>query len=178
MTLRSGMLRAAPKYTCWGIGEVNTTQLAEDEPLSPELVLVLTPERRAQVLASMPPPAWSTPRPQARRVQLPTPPEPRARALGAFVLARVALLTLIFVVCTILTLAMSALAHSSSGSGLVPTRPAQRGESRGRTLPLNIGGSGPDGRAGPEQRRGARRPRDTTRSGRARPSTRRRSPKR
>jgi len=44
------------------VAAVNVHQLAPNEPLSPELVLVLPPELRAQVLASLGPPVWPTPR--------------------------------------------------------------------------------------------------------------------
>jgi hypothetical protein len=91
---------------------VNTSQLAAGKVLSPELVLVLPPELRARVIASMPPPAWATPRPRGPRTPLPAPREPWAHALGAVVLARVTPLALIFVAGTILTLAMSVVAHA------------------------------------------------------------------
>jgi hypothetical protein len=91
---------------------VNTPQLVAGEQFSPELVLVLPPECRARVIASMPPPAWATPRRHAPRAPLPARREPWAQALGAVVLARVAPLALIFVAGTILTLAMSVVAHA------------------------------------------------------------------
>ena len=40
---------------------MNIHQLASDEPLSPELVLVFSPELRAQVLARLGAPVWPTP---------------------------------------------------------------------------------------------------------------------
>lgn len=86
-------------------------RLAPDEPLSPELVLVLSPELRAQALASLGTPVWPTPRrrvserPAAVR-------EPFARSLGVVLAARFAQLGLIFVAVTILTLAMSVVAHA------------------------------------------------------------------
>ena len=43
---------------------MNIHQLAPDEPLSPELVLVFSPELRAQALARLPAPVWTTPRPR------------------------------------------------------------------------------------------------------------------
>jgi hypothetical protein len=87
------------------------SQLAPDEPLSPELVLVLPPELRAQVLASLGPPTW--PLPRLRSAAPPTPVrEPFARSLGMLVVARTAQLGLIFATVTILILAMSLVAHA------------------------------------------------------------------
>lgn len=87
-----------------------------EEPLSPELVLVLPAERRAQVLATLEPPVWPTPR--LRVVRL-TEPEPLAepeeslgRAAGRFLAARLVQLGAIFAVATILTLALSLVAHA------------------------------------------------------------------
>ena len=91
---------------------MNSSQLATDEPLSPELVLVLPPELRAQVLARMRPPAWAVRRTRALQLAPSAPPEPWPRALGALVVARVAQLGLMFVIGTILTLAMSVVAHA------------------------------------------------------------------
>lgn len=91
---------------------MNNPQLAADEPLSPELVLVLPPELRAQVLASMPPPAWAVRRPRALQLAPPAPPEPWPRALGALLVTRIAQLGLIFVIVTVLTLVMSVVAHA------------------------------------------------------------------
>jgi hypothetical protein len=91
---------------------VTIPQLATDEPLSPELVLVLPPEHRARVLAALDPPVWTTPK--LRVVQRPAPveEEPVGRALGRFVAARVVQLGLIFVAATVLTLALSLVAHA------------------------------------------------------------------
>jgi hypothetical protein len=82
-----------------------------DEPLSPELVLVLPPEIRAQILASLGPPRRPTPR---RRDTPPAAParEPVARSLGTFLMARVVQLGAIFAAVTILTLVMSVAAHA------------------------------------------------------------------
>ena len=85
-------------------------QLAPDEPLSPELVLVLAPELRAQVLARLGAPVWPAPRPYLREIP-PPPAEPFARALGEVVAARLARLGLIFLVATMAVLAMSLVAH-------------------------------------------------------------------
>jgi len=90
---------------------VNVDQLAPNEPLSPELVLVLSPELRTQALARLGPPTWPTPR--ARHVHAPpVVDEPLSRSLGTLLLARVAQLALIFVAVTIVVLAMSLVAHA------------------------------------------------------------------
>jgi hypothetical protein len=106
---------------------VDVDQLASDEPLSPELVLVLPPELRAQALDRLGAPVW----PKVRlRVPEPSQPEPWLRApdprpeplpvvegdfassLGELVVARAVQLGLIFASVTILTLAMSVVAHA------------------------------------------------------------------
>lgn len=91
---------------------MNIHQLAPDEPLSPELVLVLSPELRAQALARLGPPRWSTPR--RRPVEAPAPVvyRPYAPSVGALLVARVGQLALIFVVVTILILAMALVANA------------------------------------------------------------------
>ncbi len=90
---------------------MNIHQLAPDEPLSPELVLVFSPELRAQVLAGLGLPVWPTP----QRVEAPGPEvgEPFARSLGGMLVARVGQLALVFVVVTTLVLAMSFVAHAT-----------------------------------------------------------------
>jgi hypothetical protein len=90
---------------------VNIDQLAPGEPLSPELVLVLPPELRAIVLAQLDPPEWAKPRPSIRA---PTPPPENSltRTLGAVLLPRVAQLMLTFVVVTVLTLILTAVANA------------------------------------------------------------------
>ena len=95
-------------------------QLAPDEPLSPELVLVFSPELRAQALARLGPPAWHTPRPRPveprwRVVDPPAPAvdAPYAPSLGALLVARIGQLALIFIVVTILVLAMSLVANAT-----------------------------------------------------------------
>ena len=87
-------------------------QLAPDEPLSPELVLVLPPELRAQALARLGPPAW--PKPRLRIVEAPVAVvnEPRGPSVGALLVARVGQLALIFIAVTILVLAMSIVANA------------------------------------------------------------------
>jgi hypothetical protein len=91
---------------------VSLDQLAPDEPLSPELVLVFTPELRAQALAGLPAPIWATMRPRASAAPSPAAAAPLERSVGAMVVARVAHLALIFVAVTILTLAMSLVAQA------------------------------------------------------------------
>jgi hypothetical protein len=90
---------------------VTVHQLTPNEPLSPELVLVLSPELRAQALAGLGAPAWPTARPHVVPAAAPVR-EPFARSLGVALAARVAQLSLIFVAVTILTLAMSVVAHA------------------------------------------------------------------
>ena len=92
-------------------------QLAPDEPLSPELVLVLPAELRAQVLAGLALPAWPKPLPRAQSVSPPVadpvaPSQPMGQSVAKLVVARFAQLALIFVAVTILTLAMSLVAQA------------------------------------------------------------------
>jgi len=90
---------------------LNVEQLAPDEPLSPELVLVLSPQLRAQALARLGAPVW--PKPALRVVDAPPPHrESFARSLGAALATRLTQLALIFVAVTILTLALSLVAHA------------------------------------------------------------------
>jgi hypothetical protein len=91
---------------------VNIHQLAPDEPLSPELVLVFSPELRAQALARLDPPVRPTPRRRPVEPQAPAFPEPLAPSLGAMLGARVLQLALVFVAVTILVLAMSIVANA------------------------------------------------------------------
>jgi len=102
----------APANQSFGVVVVpNLRQFTPLEPLSPELVLVLPPETRAQVLASLGPPRWPTPR---RRDTPPAAPvrEPLARSLGMLIVARSVQLGAIFAAVTILTVAMSLAAHA------------------------------------------------------------------
>jgi hypothetical protein len=86
-------------------------QIEADEPLSPELVLVLSPELRAQALARLGPPVW--PRPRLRVVEAPSAlPEPLVQSLGTALLSRGLQLALVFVAVTALTLIMSLVAHA------------------------------------------------------------------
>ena len=92
-------------------------QLSPDEPLSPELVLVLPAELRAQVLADLDPPAWPRPRPAALSTSPPAAEplaqsEPVGRSVAKLVVARFAQLALIFIAVTIFTLAMSLVAQA------------------------------------------------------------------
>jgi hypothetical protein len=91
---------------------VNIHQLAPDEQLSPELVLVFSPELRAQALSRLPPPVWPKPRPRVDEAPAPSTIEPFAQSLGAVVVARVTQLALVFAAVTILTLAMSLVANA------------------------------------------------------------------
>ena len=86
---------------------MSISQLAPDEPLSPELVLVLSPELRAQALARLGPPVW--PRPRPRPVLAPAPPE---RSFGAALAARVLQLGVVFVAMTAITLTLALVAHA------------------------------------------------------------------
>jgi hypothetical protein len=85
-------------------------QLAPDEPLSPELVLVLAPELRAQVLARLGAPVRPAPRPYLREAPA-SPAEPFGSSLADVVAARLAHLGLIFLLVTMVVLAMSLVAH-------------------------------------------------------------------
>lgn len=90
---------------------MNVDQLAPDEPLSPELVLVLSPTLRAQALARLGAPAWPKPPPRVTVAATPID-EPFGQSLGQIVVARVVQLGVIFALVTILTLAMSVVAHA------------------------------------------------------------------
>lgn len=89
-------------------------QLAPDEPLSPELVLVLPEVLRAQVLAGLGPQTW--PRPPLRVVEFVDRPvriqETFARSLGSMLVTRVVQLTVIFIAVTALTVVMAQIAHA------------------------------------------------------------------
>jgi hypothetical protein len=90
---------------------MTSDQLAPDEPLSPELVLVLPPELRARALACLAPPVWAKPRPAVPALPPPAG-ESLKRALGAVLLPRVAQLVLFFVSVTVLTLVLSGVASA------------------------------------------------------------------
>jgi len=92
---------------------LTTSKPAHDEQLSPELVLVLPPEERAQALAALGPPVW--PLPRLRVVARPTPadePPPPAPSLKRLVAARLVSLGVIFIAATVLTLTLSLVAHA------------------------------------------------------------------
>jgi hypothetical protein len=94
---------------------LTTSQPAYDEQLSPELVLVLPPEDRAQALAALGPPVW--PMPRLRVVARPAPvdepfDEPRGPSLKRLVAARLVSLGVIFIAATVLTLTLSLVAHA------------------------------------------------------------------
>ena len=90
---------------------MNIDQLAPDEALSPELVLVLSPAQRAQALARLGPPVWPTPRRSVTPVERPAD-DPFERSLGEIVVMRALQLVVIFVAVTAVTLAMSLAAHA------------------------------------------------------------------
>jgi hypothetical protein len=90
---------------------VNVDQLAPNEPLSPELVLVLSPQLRAQALAKLGAPAWPKPQPRVPVASTPID-EPFVHSLGEIVVSRVVQLGLIFVLVTALTLVLSVVAHA------------------------------------------------------------------
>lgn len=90
---------------------MTTEPLAPDEPLSPELVLVLPPELRAYAIARLGDPVRPRTRQRAPGLTLPVE-EPRLRSAGRAVGARVAQLAVIFLVVTVLTLAMTVVAQA------------------------------------------------------------------
>ena len=91
---------------------MNVPLLEPGEPLSPELVLVLPPELRAQVLAGLPLPVWPSPPPRVRALPPAARAAPAPRRVGRILDSRVAQLALIFAAVTILTLAMSVVAQA------------------------------------------------------------------
>lgn len=91
---------------------MNIHQLAPDQPLSPELVLVLPQELRAQVLAALPAPVWPTPPRRAAETPAVAAVEPFEPSLRAILVSRVVQLGLVFVAVTIVVLAMSLVASA------------------------------------------------------------------
>jgi hypothetical protein len=91
---------------------MNIHQFALDEPLSPELVLVLPPELRTQILAALPAPVWPTPRRRAADTSAVAGVEPFEPSLRAVLVSRVVQLGLVFVAVTIVVLAMSLVASA------------------------------------------------------------------
>jgi hypothetical protein len=106
-----GELGCTAKEVRLGI-PVYVDQLASDEPLSPEVVLVLPPALRAQALARLGAPVWHTPRPRVMEPPAPPVEERLGATFGQIVLARVVQLAVIFALVTALTLAMSVVAHA------------------------------------------------------------------
>jgi hypothetical protein len=103
---------------------VTVDRLAPDEPLSPELVLVLPPELRAEALARLPEPLWPKAQPRIaaapvrRKAQPhvaaapPRMPQSLTRILATVLVARAAQLMLIFVSVTALVLTLAAVANA------------------------------------------------------------------
>lgn len=99
-------------------------RLAPEEPLSPELVLVLPPELRAEALARLPLPVWRKVPPRVAaapvlrkaqpRLALAPPPtrESLTQLLATVLVARVAQLMLIFLSVTVLILTLAAVANA------------------------------------------------------------------
>lgn len=94
-------------------------ELAPDEPLTPELVLVFPPKLRAQALARLGPPRWPAPdnRVAARPLDVNEPParstdESTALTLGVMLVARIGQLALVFAIVTIIVLVMSLVADA------------------------------------------------------------------
>jgi len=91
---------------------VTIHQLAPDEPLSPELVLVLSPELRAEALSRLGPPVWPAPRPRTVEPVATAAEKRFVPSVGALFVARVGQLALIFAAVTFLVLAMSLVANA------------------------------------------------------------------
>ena len=91
---------------------MNIHQLTPDEPLSPELVLVFSPELRTQALASLPAPVWLMPRRAVAAPPASAADESLVPSLGVILVSRVVQLTLVFVSVTIVILAMSLVANA------------------------------------------------------------------
>jgi hypothetical protein len=90
---------------------VTIDELAPEEPLSPELVLVLPPELRAAALARLPLPVWPEARP---RTALGPPRAKRSpsHTVATLLLSRVAQLMLIFLSVSALVLILAAVANA------------------------------------------------------------------
>jgi hypothetical protein len=86
-------------------------QLAPDEPLSPELVLVFSPALRAQALARLGAPFKPLRPLRLAAAALPVP-APDRRSFAETLATRAIQLAVIFVSATILTVAMSLAAHA------------------------------------------------------------------
>jgi hypothetical protein len=105
------LLNEEPSSVEKGFIVVSIDPLAADEPLSPELVLVLPPELRAKALARLDPPVWPKLRPPVRALPLPAD-DSLTRTLGELLLPRVGQLVLMFIAVTALTLVLSAVASA------------------------------------------------------------------
>jgi hypothetical protein len=90
---------------------VSMQQVALEEPLSPELVLVLPPELRAQAIDRLGAARWSTPRPGPVTGDLPRT-DSLIRTVGVVVSGRVIQLALVFIAVAALTLVLSAVANA------------------------------------------------------------------
>jgi Na+-transporting methylmalonyl-CoA/oxaloacetate decarboxylase gamma subunit len=110
---------------------VDIHQLAPDEPLSPELVLVLPPELRAQALARLGAPSWPTPPRRTVVAAEVASDKPLSPSLGAILVARIGQLALVFIVVTILVLAMSLVAQAMRSAP--QTRPVNKAVPPGRS---------------------------------------------
>jgi hypothetical protein len=88
---------------------VTVDRLAPEEPLSPELVLVLPAELRTEALARTPPPIWLEARPPVA-VPPPSSQQSLTRMLATVFLPRVAQFMLIFVLVTVLILTLATVA--------------------------------------------------------------------
>lgn len=86
-------------------------QLAPEEPLSPELVLVLPPELRAEAIAALPyPRVWTLPR---RLASAPAVAEPVWPFFAAMIARRALTLAVIFVGMTLVTVALALVAQAT-----------------------------------------------------------------
>jgi hypothetical protein len=91
---------------------VTIPQLALDEPLSPELVLVLPPELRAQVLTGLREPVPLVPPPREPEVAAPDDGEPFEQSLGRLLASRMVMLGLIFTALTLVIVALALVARA------------------------------------------------------------------
>ena len=92
---------------------MNVHQLTPEEPLSPELVLVFSPELRAQALAFLPAPVWATPPRRAEEISAAAVVEPFEPSLGALLVARVVQLAVVFAAVTVFVFTMSLVANAT-----------------------------------------------------------------
>lgn len=90
---------------------VSAQQFAPEEPLSPELVLVLPTELRAQAIDRLGAARWPAARPSSVTTALPRD-DSLTRTVGVVVLGRVLHLALVFLAVAALTLVLSAVANA------------------------------------------------------------------